>query len=44
MDPGVFLDRKWFEIEVDDCTKDSDDNEKDVAEVYSKVVKIYCAH
>jgi hypothetical protein len=43
MDPKVFLDGQQFEIEVDYSMNDSDDNPKDFAEVYSKVVRIHSA-
>jgi hypothetical protein len=40
MDPAVFVDGQQFEIEVEDCWKDTDNNLKTAAEIYSKVIRI----
>jgi hypothetical protein len=39
MDPEVFL-GKFFHVLIEDCRKDSEDNEKSDTEVYSRVTKL----
>lgn len=44
MDPKIFMDGQVYEIEVADCSADSDEGQKTDGEIYSKVTKVHSAH
>ncbi len=43
MTPDVFMDGQFFEVEVENCDKDSEGNPKPDAEVYSRITRIISA-
>lgn len=43
MNPAIFLEGKVFEVEVEECNRDSEGKPKQDAEVYSRVVRIISA-
>lgn len=43
MNPNIFLEGKFFEVEVESCNRDPDGKPKHEAEVYSRVTRILSA-
>lgn len=41
MTPDVFMDGQFFEVEVENCDKDSEGNLKPEAEVYSRITRSF---
>ncbi len=44
MSPDIFLEGKFFEVEVESCNRDAEGNPKPGAEVYSTVTRILSAN